>query len=61
MIAFEKIEEYMSLIDKSVEMNSELEALMYRCLDDSSLIEEYSRKVAEYREFAKQIIEFELK
>lgn len=61
MIAFEKIEEYMSLIDKSVEMNSELEALMYRCLDDSSLIEEYSRKVAEYLEFAKQIIEFELK
>lgn len=61
MIAFEKIEEYMMLMDKSVEMNSELEALMYRCLDDSSLIEEYSRKVAEYREFAKQIIEFELK
>ncbi len=55
MIAFEKIEEYMVLIDKSVEMNNELEALMYRCLD------EYSRKVAEYREFAKQIIEFKLK
>ena len=61
MIAFEKIEEYMMLMDKSVEMNSELEALMYRCLDDSSLIPEYSRKVAEYREFAKQIIEFKLK
>lgn len=61
MIAFEKIEEYMSLIDKSVEMNSELEALMYRCLDDSSLVEEYSRKVAEYREFAKQIIDFKMK
>lgn len=61
MIAFEKIEEYMMLIDKSVEMNNELEALMYRCLDDSSLIEEYRRKVAEYREFAKRIIEFELK
>ncbi len=61
MIAFEKIEEYMVLIDKSVEMNGELEALMYRCLDDSSLIEEYSRKVAEYREFARQIIEFKLK
>lgn len=61
MIAFEKIEEYMMLMDKSVEMNSELEALMYRCMNDSSLINEYSRKVAEYREFAKQIIEFELK
>lgn len=61
MIAFEKIEEYMMLMDKSVEMNNELEALMYRCLDDSSLIEEYSRKVAEYREFAKRIIKFELK
>lgn len=61
MIAFEKIEEYMVLIDKSVEMNNELEALMYRCLDDSSLIEEYRRNVAEYREFAKQIIEFKLK
>lgn len=61
MIAFEKIEEYMVLIDKGVELNSELEALMYRCLDDSSLIEEYRRKVAEYREFAKQIIEFKLK
>ncbi len=61
MIAFEKIEEYMMLMDKSVEMNSELEALMYRCLDDSSLIEEYRRKVAEYREFAKQIINFKMK
>lgn len=61
MIAFEKLEEYMMLMDKSVEMNSELEALMYRCLDDSSLIEEYSRKVAEYREFAQQIINFKLK
>lgn len=61
MIAFEKIEEYMMLIDKSVEMNDELEALMYRCLDDSSLIPEYSRKVAEYREFAQQIINFKLK
>ncbi len=61
MIAFEKIEEYMMLMDKSVEMNSELEALMYRCLDDSSLIEEYGRKVNEYREFAKQIIDFKLK
>lgn len=61
MIAFEKIEKYMMLMDKSVEMNSELEALMYRCLDDSSLIEEYSRKVAEYREFAKQIIGFKMK
>ncbi len=61
MIAFEKIEEYMMLIDKSVEMNAELDKLVYRCLDDSSLIPEYSRKVAEYREFAKRIIEFELK
>ena len=61
MIAFEMIEEYMMLRDKSVEMNNELEALMYRCLDDSSLIEEYRRKVAEYREFAKQIIEFKLR
>ena len=61
MIAFEKIEEYMMLIDKSVEMNNELEALMYRCLDDSSLIKEYSRKVAEYREFAQQFINFKLK
>lgn len=61
MIAFEMIEEYMMLMDKSVEMNNELEALMYRCLDDSSLIEEYRRKVAEYREFAKQIIGFKVK
>lgn len=61
MIAFEKIEEYMMLIDKSVEMNNELESLMYRCLDDSSLIEEYRRKVDEYREFAKQIIDFKMK
>lgn len=61
MIAFEKIEEYMMLIDKSVEMNAELDKLVYHCLDDSSLIPEYSRKVAEYREFAKQIIEFKLK
>lgn len=51
----------MMLMDKSVEMNNELEALMYRCMNDSSLINEYSRKVAEYREFAKQIIEFKLK
>lgn len=61
MIAFEKIEEYMMLIDKRDAMNNELEALMYRCLDDYSLIEEYSRKVAEYREFAQQIINFKMK
>lgn len=61
MIAFEKIEEYMLLIDKRDALNNELEALMYRCLDDSSLIEEYSRKVAEYREFAQQIINFKMK
>lgn len=61
MIAFEKIEEYMSLIDKRDAMNNELEALMYRCLDDSSLIKEYSRKVDEYREFAQQFINFKLK
>ena len=61
MIAFKKIEEYMVLIDKSVEMNNELDKLVYRCLDDSSLIEEYSRKVAEYREFAQQIINFKMK
>ncbi len=61
MIAFEKIEEYMMLIDKRDAMNDELEALMYRCLDDSSLIKEYSRKVAEYREFAQQFINFKLK
>lgn len=61
MIAFEKIEEYMALIDKRDAMNNELEALMYRCLDDSSLIEEYGRKVAEYREFAQQIIDFKMK
>ena len=61
MIAFKKIEEYMVLIDKSVEMNNELDKLVYRCLDDSSLIPEYSRKVAEYREFARQIINFKLK
>lgn len=61
MIAFEKIEEYIALIDKRDAMNNELEALMYRCLDDSSLIEEYGRKVNEYREFAQQIIDFKLK
>ena len=61
MIAFEKIEEYMMLIDKRDAMHDELEALMYRCLDDSSLIKEYSRKVAEYREFAQQFINFKLK
>ncbi len=61
MIAFEKIEKYMMLIDKSVEMNDELEALMYRCLDDHSLLDEYRRKVAEYREFAQQIINFKMK
>ncbi len=61
MIAFEKIEEYMSLIDKRDAMNNELDKLVYRCLDDSSLIEEYSRKVAEYREFAQQIINFKMK
>ncbi len=61
MIAFEKIEEYTMLIDKRDAMNNELDKLVYRCLDDSSLIEEYSRKVAEYREFAKQIIDFKLK
>lgn len=61
MIAFEKIEEYIALIDKRDAMDNELEALMYRCMNDSSLINEYSRKVAEYREFAKQIIEFKLK
>lgn len=58
MIAFEKIEEYMMLIDKRDAMNNELDKLVYRCLDDSSLIKEYSRKVDEYREFAKQIIDF---
>ena len=61
MIAFEKIEEYTMLIDKRDAMNNELEALMYRCLDDSSLIEEYGRKVNEYREFAQQIINFKMK
>lgn len=61
MIAFEKIEEYMMLIDKRDAMNDELDKLVYRCLDDSSLIPEYSRKVAEYRGFAKQIIDFKLK
>ncbi len=61
MIAFEKIEDYMTLIDKRDAMNNELDALMYRCLDDSSLIPEYSRKVAEYREFAQQIINFKMK
>lgn len=61
MIAFEKIEEYMSLIDKRDAMNNELDKLVYRCLDDSSLIEEYSRKVAEYRDFAQQITNFKMK
>lgn len=61
MVAIEKIEEYMMLIDKRDAMNNELEALMYRCLDDSSLIKEYSRKVAEYREFAQKIINFKMK
>lgn len=61
MIAFEKIEEYMMLIDKRDAMNNELEALMYRCLDDSSLIKEYSRKVDEHRKFAQQIIDFKMK
>ena len=49
------------LIDKAVEMNAELDKLVYRCLDDSSLIPEYSRKVAEYRKFAQQIIDFKMK
>lgn len=61
MVAFEKIQEYMMLIDKAVEMNAELDKLVYRCLDDSSLIPEYSRKVAEYRKFAQQIIDFKMK
>lgn len=61
MIAFEKIQEYMMLVDKAVEMNAELDKLVYRCLDDHSLIEEYRRKVDEYREFAQWIINFEMK
>ena len=61
MIAFEKIEEFGVLIDKGVELNSELEALMYRCMNDSSMIPEYSRKLVEYREFAQRIIDFKLK
>ncbi len=61
MVAFEKIKEFGALMDKRSSLWDELDRLMYRCLDDSSLIEEYSRKVAEYREFAKQIIEFKMK
>ncbi len=51
----------MMLVDKAVEMNAELDKLVYRCLDDHSLIEEYRRKVDEYREFAQWIINFEMK
>ncbi len=38
MIAIEKIQEYMMLVDKAVEMNAELDKLVYRCLDDHSLM-----------------------
>lgn len=61
MIAFEKIEEYMILIDKSVEMNNELEALMYRCIDDPSLLDEFSRKNEEYKAIGKAIRDFKLR
>lgn len=61
MIAFEKLEEYMILIDKSVEMNNELEALMYRCLDDPSLLDEFSRKSEEYRAVGQEIMKFSVK
>ena len=61
MIAFEKIEEYMMLMDKSVEMNNELEALMYSCLDDPGLLDEFSRKNEEYRAVGEAIMEFRVK
>ena len=61
MIAFEKLEEYMILIDKSVEMNNELEALMYRCIDDPSLLDEFSRKNEEYKAIGKAIRDFKLR
>ncbi len=61
MIAFEKIEEFGALMDKRSALWDELDRLMYRCLDDASLLDEFSRKSEEYRAVGQEIMDFKLK
>lgn len=61
MVAFEKIKEFGALMDKRSSLWDELDRLMYRCLDDASLLDEFSRKNEEYRAVGQEIIDFELK
>lgn len=61
MIAIEKIEEFTALMDKRSSLWDELDQLMFRCLDDASLLDEFSRKSEEYRAVGKEIINFKVK
>ncbi len=61
MIAIEKIEEFGVLIDRRSALWDELDELMRRCIDDPSLLDEFSRKNEEYNAVAKAIREFKIK
>lgn len=61
MIAFEKIEEFGALMDKRSALWDELDALMCRCIDDPSLLNEFSRKNEEYKAVGKAIRDFKLR
>ncbi len=61
MVAIEKIEEFGALMDKRSALWDELDQLMYRCLDDACLLDEFSRKSEEYRAVGEAIMEFRVK
>ncbi len=61
MVAIEKIEEFGALMDKHSELWDELDQLMYRCLDNPDLLDEFSRKNEEYRAVRKKIMDFKIK
>lgn len=61
MIAIEKIEEFGALIDRRSALWDELDELMRRCIDDPSLLDEFSRKNEEYKAAGKEIRDFKLR
>ncbi len=61
MVAIEKIEEFGALMDKRSALWDELDQLIYRCLDNPDLLDEFSRKNKEYKAAGEAIREFKLR
>lgn len=61
MVAIEKIEEFGALMDKHSALWDELDRLMYLCLDNPDLLDEFSRKNEEYKAAGEAIREFKLR